>query len=667
YSGRIVDDILEDIFAENRGFFPETSSTCKIGETFEPAPEPHVDQRLKYWHEVLAKRQKLQQRVQGKTGKTPEQMLFNRRSTFDNRNKETVLRLLDYADRLQPEKLSTKPVSRLGQKMDAETCNVIDGIAETWPKAEQDKFKDMEIIGIPGVIQKEMLGTKASPEELPHSWLESSVLHQRIEKHFSEINDVLEFFPDLNALQVTGTTIERSKPKTGTTLVGEDRLLKVSSSNPSDTSEEQLCELLESREITQESQKLELEISELDTLEPEIPEIGLRINGTDYVVKDLPFSDCFEMMTRFKCDPFQKRIKHLLQLTNIGKQTLSFNWQQGIYFHNRATLLLAKDDEFLFDTDSFRLTHGQSYNLVVMYQPRKVRMAMELWRLQCDPKIFCSNQGSMQLRFHGHCTAPQEYMARLEEMQSAVIHKSNEKEMKTLIRKEASLVPLLEPPPTCCAYERTLDERELFNSLNPGYNCQRFDDLEVFKGMHNQLKKPREPQWDLRLDTIRMLILRLDSMDLRKKMFANFMVVLEPIVGASPSLETTGQLEQQKHRTRLIYVRGAICNGIEEWEDLMITIEESFFKSELQQYFINQLEEGAEEEEKDDDMDIQAKIAKLSAATDKEDKHILGEVLKNLRHSKFFRDALYMQTYSHLCNIAENIVSVIESTEDVPN
>ncbi|XP_034108916.1 uncharacterized protein LOC117571056 [Drosophila albomicans] len=665
YSGRIVDEILDDIFAERRGFFPETSSTCKVHDTIKS--ELHVDKRLRYWHEVLAKRQEIQKRLQIQTGKSAQEILFNRRSTFDNRNKETMVRLLDYADRMKPEKLSTKPVSTLEQMIDPDTCNIVEGITETWPKAEQENLKDVEIIGIPSVIQKEMMGTKTRLEELPNSWMQSEVLQERIEQKFEEIHGVLEFFPDLNTLQVKGTKIEKTPLKPTCTFVEEDRLLKISSSNPVETSE--YDELLEVQETqSQTISKPEIEITEPDSSEAVIPEIGLKINGKDYIVEDKPFTDCFEMITKFKCDPFQKRIKHILQLTNIGKQTLSFNWQQGVYFYNRPTLLLAQDDEFLFDTDSFRLTHGQSYNLIVMYQPRKVRMAMELWRLQSDPKIFCSNQGSLQLRFHGRCTPPQEYMNRLNELQAIVINKSNAKVMTNIMNEQASLAPLIVPPATCCAYERTLDERELFNSFNPGYNCQRFDDLEVFKAMHKQLKKPREPQWDLRLDTLKMLIMRLESVDLRKKMFANFMVVLEPLLGGAPSLDSLGQLEVQKQRTRLIYVRGAICNGIEEWEDLMLTIEESFFKSEMQQYFINQLEVGEEEEEEGEgDTDIQAKIAALLAGKDKEDNNVLAEVQKSLRHSKFFRDALYIQTYSHLCNIAENIVSVIESTEDVPN
>jgi len=164
YSGRIVDDILEEIFAERRGLFPETSSSCKLDEPPKRSPELHVDKRLKYWREMLAKRQKLQQRVQNETGKTPDQMLFNRLSTYDNRNKETVLRILDYADRMSPEKLSVKPVNTLRDVVDPKTCEILEGVDETWPKAEQDGYKDVEIIGIPKVVQEELMGQKAVPE-----------------------------------------------------------------------------------------------------------------------------------------------------------------------------------------------------------------------------------------------------------------------------------------------------------------------------------------------------------------------------------------------------------------------------------------------------------------------------------------------------------------------
>ncbi|KAH8416054.1 hypothetical protein KR222_007261 [Zaprionus bogoriensis] len=670
YSGRVVDEILDEIFAERRGLFPETSSACKLSEELPPIAEPHVDKRLKYWRDVLKKRQELQQRLQEKTGKSPDQILFNRRSTVDNRNKETMQRILDYAERLNPMKLSAKLAhpDGLKPKIDPCTCECTDGVLETMPRAELKGYKDVEIIGVPSVVQKELLGQEEALQE--QGWMQSRVLDERIDKRFGDIRNVLEYFPDLDALQVTGTNVKKLQSQPKTQLIGEDLLMELSTSNPA------VCSEMDESCLEPYSVGLEAEVES----EAPIPEVGLTVNGKQYIVCDTPFAECCEILTHFKCDPYQRRRKTVLELTNIGRQTLSFSWQQGVYFYNRATLLLAMDNEFVFDTESFRLTHGESYKLVIMYQPRKVSMAVELWRLQVTPRVFCGNHESIQLRFHGRCTAPKEYMARLKELRCALVRKSNADEINKLLDHHARLVPLIEPPPACCPYERNLDERELFNSLNPGYNLVRFDDLEVFKGMHKTLKKPREPQWDLRLQTIKALIMRIEDIEQRKIAFAQFMVVLGPLMGSGTKLEISTQVDAQKQRTRFIYVRGVICNAIEEWEDLMCVTGESFYKSELQYYYIKQMADGEEEGEEEDVLfggkNIPQKVkvtgTDQTVGEEGEEEEFVQDpervaVLKSLKHSKYFRDALYMQTYSHLCTTAEIVVSVIESTEDIPN
>ncbi|EDW01585.1 uncharacterized protein LOC6560038 [Drosophila grimshawi] len=659
YSEHIVEEILAEMFAERRGHFPETSSSCEKDQVnmAQHATEQHVDRRLKYWREMLLKRRRMQKRVEIQTGKSPEEVLFNRRSTLESRNKETVLRIMDYAERLQPENLVTKPVSQL--KEIENRCAYLGPIKETWPQAEQLGVKNVEIIGLPSVIQTELLGSEAANRKLQHSWMKSDVLDGRISERFDDVRQVIEFFPDLDKLQVTGRSIEQLRPIQRTVLLKEEHLVTVTTSSDEMCSEEQYCEGW-----------TEPLVSELEpTSVPEPPELGLSVNGKDYIVYEKGFTECLDMLTKFKCDPFQRRIKLVLKLKNIGKQMLSFSWTQGVYYYNCGKLLLAQDNEFHFDTDNFRLKCGESYNLMVMYQPRKVSMAVELWRLQVEPRIFCGKQESLQLRFHGRCTPPKEYMARLKELHSVAMCKANIIVMKELTTHLAEIVPLIEPPPACCPYDRAIDVRELFNSLNPGYNCIRFDDLEVLKGMHKQLKKPREPHWDFRLDTIKMLIMRIESFDRREEMFASLMVLLEPLFGPAPSLEYLSQLDTQKQRTRFIFVRGVICNGIEEWEDLVFTTEESFYKPELQRYYMHLLEEAEEEDVVEG---IPRSKMKLSSNLDVEeladhfDEKAHTAVFRKLIHSKFFRDALYMQTYSHLCNIAENVVSVIESTDVVP-
>ncbi|XP_023162605.2 uncharacterized protein LOC111593808 [Drosophila hydei] len=667
YSERIVEEIVNAIITEHRGHFHETSSTCDIsnfGESAQKETESHVDKRLEYWHDMLQTRRKMQKRVQVQTGKSPEQVLFNRSSTLDNRDKETVKRLMDYADRLQPENLANKPISVLVQREDPCTCNLIEPVPETWPKAEMLGEKNIEIVGLPKVVQEELLGSEAANYQLRRwNWMNSKVLNDRIGEKFNDISKVVNFFPDLDRLQVKGISIANIKPKSKIEQIGEDLMQSLSSSTEKMSEEEQL---------TFNEYWTEPVLTELD-LEPQRPDLALKVNGQEYVVGEKPLPQCFDALTKFTCEPYQRRSKVVLKLQNIGRQTLSFRWTQGIYYYNCGSLLLAKDNEFFFDTDSFRLTTNQCYDVTVLYQPRKVCIAVELWRLQVEPRIFCGHHESIQLRFHGRCTAPKEYLARIKELHSNTIYFANTVVMQQLTEHLGDLVPLIEPPPACCPYDRTLDEREMFNSLNPGYNCVRFDDLEVLKGMYKLLKKPREKPWDLRLESIKMLIMRMENALERTKMFKKLMILQEPLLGTAPTLDMVSLLNEQKQRTRFIYVRGAICNGIEEWEDLIFVVEESFYKPELHRYYMHLLEEGDEEANNEEtqavapeyESSLEPRIEQLLNEIET-DRRVNVAVMRKLHRSKYFRDSLYIQTYSHLCNIAENIVSIIESTELVP-
>lgn len=676
YTVRVVEDILKEIFKERRGEFPETSSSCHLAEMpwprEETQAETHLDKRLRYWKEVLQQRRKMQERVQRETGKLASEVLFNRRSTLDNRDEQTVKRLLDYAGRMDSERLQAASVAKLGDLQDPCTCQIVPGLEATAPQAEQVGHKEVEIIGLPEVTQRELLGREALEQEAPAGWLQSEFLDERLEQNFGAIQNVVEFFPDLNGLQVTGRGLGKDKHcLEPTVLLEADSLHTVTNSESAPLcSEECVCESCGATE--------ERSTGVDPAASVPVPEVGLRLNGVDYVPGKDGVRDCYEIVTRFSCDPFRRRVKHVLELENIGLQTLSFAWKQSTYFYNRGSLLLARDNEFHFDLEGFRLAHGERRSLMVLYQPRKVAMAVELWLLQVEPRIFCGRHQSLLVRLHGRCTPPADYMAKLLECQCACICKSDEVAMDKLASHLGALAPLVVPPPTCCPYDRALDDREAFNALNPGYNCDRFDDLGVLRALHQRLKKPREPLWDLRLATIRSYILRVEGLPEREGLFAEFNDLLAPLLGGCSSLNTTAQ----RQRSRFIYVRGVICNGIAEWEELMFNVEDSFFKPELQRFYQSLLadsEQEDEEEEGDEEESggvprqprpiapiDQERLLEILEEENWDQEKIRGAVMRKLYKSKYFRDSLYIQTYSHLCNMAEDIVSVIESTEVEP-
>lgn len=112
----------------------------------------------------------------------------------------------------------------------------------------------------------------------------------------------------------------------------------------------------------------------------------------------------------------------------------------------------------------------------------------------------------------------------------------------------------------------------------------------------------------------------------RSELFAKLLSLLDNLRGRSTPLSLSDSLVKltNRSRTKLIFVRGIIANNIDLWEEKMRSLESQILKARQFQ-----------------------------------------EPKPNQIYSKPFRDSIYIYTYDQLCNLVEDIVSVIESTEHV--
>jgi len=148
----------------------------------------------------------------------------------------------------------------------------------------------------------------------------------------------------------------------------------------------------------------------------------------------------------------------------------------------------------------------------------------------------------------------------------------------------------------------------------------------------------------------------------RQLHFAKLVEVQEQLKqGGGKGSLTHFSRNDQRTRSTFIYVRGCIGNGIQEWEEMMASLELSGLRLEINRFQVKQLEdeESALEEEGYEESEPKPWMRQLR----KENPYLY--LLKKLRSRKTYRDSLYMQTYSHLCDMAEDVVSVIESTQNV--
>ncbi|KAM8711830.1 hypothetical protein ACLKA7_012353 [Drosophila subpalustris] len=620
FANELVNEIF-DVIKDHEGtcFTKVSDSECPVPKPKKKDDNEDMDPRLKCWNKMLKQRKAIEQRIQLYTGKRAQDVLFNRHVTIDDQSKQMLLRLLDNAKRSEgypPD----HGKSVLKMRIDSNACCEIKELQATDPQ-----LQELEFVGLPEVTQLELAGVIDPPES---QFQRSEVLGQRLQEHEEDIKRVLSYCPHIEHLQVAPGFNPSTVPVKKSLQVGEEKLTCVS-----ETSEE-----LPLKRDTKGTPRPTVE-KKLVIVEKPAQNL-IRINGCVYGFGDSEGPLSSDLQLFFQCDPFQRVRKTMVHLENIGNKFVMVRWQQNTLHNRELYQHHAINSEFVFDTQSFLLVPGHERRIDVMYAPMLVGVKKQSWTLNLQRSSFCGVR-RINIRFHGICTEPACYRRRLDNDQQSVIRKRHRQIAGRLTKFHAELAPIVERPHMDCPYERRLDERELFSAQNPGFQCSRYADLETLKQLYILVKKPRQPPWDYSIETVRQCIYQHEAQQ-REALQKLLLDIIEPM--RCNSNETFDKIASnvEKQRTCFVYVSGIICSAIDEWEVLAETLGQQFYKSELQR-FINGLHEGGQLMPKDDEI-------------------IDWYVAKKVNGSKYFKDALYIQTYTILCDAAENIVSAIEST-----
>lgn len=641
YNRKLINEVIDTIFDERKGNCDVSSSPCSSLKL--KASEYSFDKRLKYWKDTLKERENISAKIFKQTEKSAGEILYNRLSTVDERDKQMIKRLIDYAERMQPTKLSAKETSVLKEKSNVGFCSPIPELRETLPKSERNKNVQLEIVGLPKIAQQEILGkSKYQGCKKPFSWLKSKELGKRIEEMREDIERVVEYYPDIDSLQIVGESLTKTdltERNSEIKLLPCDEIHKIST----DTSTDPECQL-----------KCDIKSS------PEVINYGLKINDHTIRLVKKRSGRNINVLINFSCCPFQTEVKKVLTIHNLGIKTLSFEWVRRSYYDKNSNLLKSNDNEFLFDTLPFRLCGGEKREIFVKYQPRYVDIIKSKLILKTKPSLFCNRLEGITVNLCGICTTPPEYVKKLDDIQATVTEKSNLKMMRKLTIELSNLTPDLNDFKNIFPYQRSLNEKELFERLNTGFKCDRFNDLQLLKDLYKRVKKPRDKVWDLRLDTLKSAILNITEADRRALSFNELLGILEGMRGQATDLEFKIMNNPEEIRSCFLYVRGIISAAIDEWEDLTERLETSFYQTTLQ--LVNQellQYEIPGENQKENESKHQEMVEILK---DENRKHVYV-LEKRVRKLKTYKDTLYLHTYTLICDFVENIVNVIEATD----
>ncbi|KAH8320721.1 hypothetical protein KR067_007601, partial [Drosophila pandora] len=690
---KTMEDILTDVLRlENFNLKQSSSigdSPLRVGQSLmsRPSglknkevryPELDLDPRLRNWNRVLNQRQKIQERIERQTGKRAEDVLFNRSTSIDDASKKMILRILDTADRSRPiDQLKEKSTIRsLKARDDPENCREIKELFLAEPK-----IQELEFVGLPQVTQKEVAAINLPPDAPESQWQRSEVLVKQLEEKKQSIEQVLEFAPDIHQLQVIPTYTVPSSDTPLITKLGEVPILPLSCDSTVEEEEmetdheldlgsfegEEIDSIVDSMEpqsapTTKEKSVHNVRVQDLD---PFLDVNGVMINGVIFDYDNSVKSAGRGIQLELKCNPHQRVVKPLLDIQNLSKKLVNVSWQPKIRIRTDRPPM---HSELIFDRSEFILEPLERRVVRIMFQPQHVGLYTLRYILCIIRSPFC-NSRRLDVIIRGQCTVPEVYKRRLEMHKQIPLDKQQEQQARDLLNLHATLAPIIENATLLCPYERALDEREVFNAQNMNYRCERYEDLEALKSLYSVAKKPRDRPWDLSLDTLRRFISNQENRLMREHLHLQMVKMLEPMKCNRCEALTKLEHNPERERTCFIYVRGTICSAVDEWEKMALGLDDQFFKLEL----LRVLEERRARQEKlnDDRLSLDSfssrGIHKMipfydNSKSPSEEEDVVVTVSKRLKTSKYLRDALYMHTYNLLCDVAEDIVSVIEST-----
>lgn len=494
---------------------------------------------------------------------------------------------------------------------DCREHKTIESLLDRAEQVDQETRDHYNIVGVPKEANRELLGVVSRRNVIKRKWLESQDLTQKIRSEFPNIKNIIEFCPDFDELEVIG------KARWQRGHCQQESVYSVSTLNS------ESC-INVSLNLPMNSEPIKLSNTEDRT---SLLKLAVSINGTTYQVDRPEYSPILERV--FVCNPYEYSSRVVMRIENNGLQTLGFKWKRSEFFAYNDSLFNHDCAAFVFDTEPFQLVSGAFREVTVLFRPRKVGIIKQRWLLMTKPHIFRGFFRALTLNMHGRCKPPQEYLEAIEALLTI-----NTKAARPSWKMHNADKSVLREALTSCPYSRDLSAYEVFNERNVGFHCKGRSDLIELRKFFALVKPPESPlQWNFSVGMLIDLVCVHEDIRQRCELFMELQELLAKLRGRSDHPRIAcGENPQniaQRNRTRFIYVRGIISNCVEVWEQKIWLLSSKMLKVRTVQ-----------------DSNTRTRSYKQ-------------------KYSKTFRESLYIYTYDHLCDVVEDIVSVIESTEHV--
>ncbi|XP_011873784.1 PREDICTED: MYCBP-associated protein-like [Vollenhovia emeryi] len=441
------------------------------------------DRRFVNWKKWLAERRKQTRRVESVTGRSQADQVQNSTERF--RAFVEMKDLMEHAagtvftDKYRSGPEFWRTPEFLPNRGD--TC--LPEISLTPSRKDLNLRPDLMHVGLPDLMAKE----RALASQKEEFWKRSEYLKTRKLELAEELALLLPKEPETATLAIQGRAYERKKlpllriPPVTITEPDEDE--------PRGAADQAAVLRIQDREFVWHG-------SPSGRTEPV---------GTEPIVWSLTFAG----------KP-NERIEREIVLENKGTHVITYYWRYSP-FRTYGVSLERRGSPFFFNKTNGLILPGQIVRLGVWYRSGTRGVFTEFWRFVTEPKL---SPSTFVFRFWGCATDIQDEeltdRQTIDEYLNRCVRDSMIRSIVEEIMTRVEHSELLEPP-----RETSLSQSDLFVSQNP-YHHYHPGIVMQLQAIYFDVAGKSTPAWNLSLDTLRGILLRIENINYKRDMLARF-------------------------------------------------------------------------------------------------------------------------------------------------
>lgn len=357
-------------------------------------------------------------------------------------------------------------------------------VSLTFTRRQLNLPPDLTRVGLPYLIAKERDLVGLKPKEEP--WRRSKYLKTRKVELAGEISSLLLKEPEISALAVRGRAFRKKKL--------QPRIPLISITRPD---EEESCENIDQATV-------------LKIQDREFVWKRFLVGTEETNAGSITWSVTFE-------SKIDELVEKEISLENRGTRVIVYHWRNSSCRLIGASIR-KRCNPFFFNKTKGLVLPGQIARIKVWYRSRVRGVFTESWRLVTEPRLSFS---AFLFRFWG-CAIDRDTKSKKDDeaIDKYLDCRVCDSIVRSVVEEIMDGVEHKKPPEP--VYKMLFSESDLFSSLNPYYFYHPSVVMQL-REMHREVVDENlAPAWNLSLDTLRDIFLKIEDTSHRRDILARF-------------------------------------------------------------------------------------------------------------------------------------------------